>query len=62
MVRDILDEVNAVINRNEILSVEFEWVQFITHWSRSGPGYYAGISVTKRGPWNRKVVRFKSTR
>ena len=62
VVSNILDEVNAAINSNEILDVQFKWVKFITMWTRSGPGYYAGISVTKNGQWEPNVLRFRSTR
>ena len=60
VVKDILDEVHAVLT--QITSVNFRWVDYITDWTRSGPGFFAGIAITKPGPWDRKVLRFKSTR
>ncbi len=59
VVKDILDEVHSAIDNNLILNVKFKWVKYITDWTRSGPGYFAGITVTKSGQWERKVVRFK---
>ena len=31
------------------MSVEFASVRYITDWSRSGPGFFAGIRIEKRG-------------
>lgn len=38
VVREALDAVHDAINKNEICSVEFSWVKYLLHWSRSGPG------------------------
>ncbi len=61
VVRNILSEVHTVMGANLITSVQFKCVKYVTHWSKSGPGYYAGISVTKNGPWDNKVKLFQST-
>ena len=34
-----------------IVSCEFSWVRYIVHWSKSGQGWYTGITITKRGTW-----------
>ena len=62
VVKDILDEVHSAINNNLVLEVKFQWVNYISDWTRSGPGYFAGIAVTKSGQWESNVVCFKSTR
>ena len=61
VVSDILDEVHAAISLNLIISVKFKCIKYVTHWTRSGPGYFAGISITKNGPWDRRVKLFQST-
>lgn len=61
VVRDILNEVHTAMGSNLITSVQFKCIKYVTHWSQSGPGYYAGISVTKNGPWDHKVKLFRST-
>lgn len=44
-----------------IVGIQFDWIRFITHWSRSGPGWYCGIKITKKGDWPKEVVRCAST-
>lgn len=61
VVTEILDEVHQVMLRNLIMSVEFKCVKYVTHWTRSGPGYFAGINVTKYGPWEQRVKLYCST-
>ena len=61
VVREALDSVHLALQREEIVSVEFAWVRYITHWSSSGPGWYCGITVTKEGLWPKEVVRCSST-
>ena len=62
VVSDILNEVHSAIDNNLLLDVKLKWVKYITDWTRSDPGYFAGIAVTKCGQWERKVVRYRSTR
>lgn len=62
VVREALDAVHDAMNKKTITSVEFGWVKYLLHWSRSGPGWYAGISITKKGQWPAEVVRCSSTR
>lgn len=61
VVTDILSEVHAAIRANLIISVNIKCIKYGTHWTRSGPGYLAGISVTKSGPWDHRVNLFQST-
>lgn len=62
VVREALDEVHFAMQHNQILRVKFAWVKFLLHWSRSGPGYYAGVDVSKNGNWSDTIVRAASTR
>lgn len=62
VVSDVLEEVHSAINDGSILSVKIAWVRYITDWSRSGPGFFAGIRIEKRGHWSSNVVQFASTR
>ncbi len=61
MVTEVLDSVHQAINNNSIISTDLEWVKFITHWSRSAPGWYCGIKITRTGPWDNQVLRCRST-
>lgn len=62
VVKEISHEVCNVLARGEILSVSFKWIKYITDWSRSGPGFFAGVNVTKKGKWSTAVMRASSTR
>lgn len=62
VIKEVLQEVHEASRSNVILSVNFEWVKFLLCWSRSGPGFYAGINISKRGTWSRTVTRFASTK
>ena len=61
VLNEIPEEIHQTLTTNEILSVKFSWVKYITHWSHSGPGFYAGMDVTKKGYWSSAVVRAGST-
>ena len=61
VVSEILDEVHIAMTRNLIMSVDFKCIKYVTHWTRSGPGYFAGINVTKNGPWDHRVKLYSST-
>ena len=61
VVQEALDGVHDAIQGSTIVSVKLEWARFITHWSRCSPGWYCGITITKRGQWPREVVRHRST-
>lgn len=62
VVDEIVSEVHAAMDQHAITSVEFSWIRYITEWSRSGPGFFAGIAVTKSGAWPACVVRAGSTK
>ena len=62
IVNEILDYVHLAISRSEIVSVELSWIKYISDWTRSGPGIFAGIKVTKQGSWPHSVVKVASTR
>ena len=61
VVKEALDSVHHEMDTDHINSVQFAWIKFITHWSRSGPGWYCGIKITKRGEWPKEVVQCAST-
>ncbi len=60
IVQELLDEVHDVIKKGLIARVEFDWIKYKTNWTYSGPGYFAGISITKLGFWSDKVVACQS--
>lgn len=62
VVSELVEEVHSAIDSGSIMSVEFAWVRYITDWSRSGPGFFAGISIEKRGMWSDSAERYSSTR
>ena len=57
-----LDEVHEAIRNERILWVRFAWVKFLLHWTRSGPGFYAGINIARIGEWSDRCVRSASTK
>lgn len=61
VVRECLDSVHYALSNDLVIKTEFSWVKYIVHWSRSGPGWYAGINIVKKGCWPSEVVRAKST-
>ena len=52
VVSELLDEVHAAIDAGDILSIQFAWIRYITDWSSSGPGFFAGIAIEKKGEWS----------
>lgn len=56
VVKEILQDVHLAIINDEVGPVEFGWVRYIADWTHSGPGYFAGVKVTKKGQWSTKVV------
>ena len=54
MVTDVLSAVHEALHKKEIVLVELAWVNFITHWSRSSPGWYCGVRIGKKGPCSMK--------
>lgn len=62
IVREALDEVHEAIRCRHILWVKFAWVKFLLQWTRSGPGFYAGIYITRNGEWSVRCIRSASTK
>jgi hypothetical protein len=62
VVNEILHHIHEAINNNLIISVKFAWIKFISDWMHSGPGYFAGVALTKYGEWPKIVVSKRSTR
>ena len=61
IVHEVLDAVHDALGREEIVQVEMEWVKYLLHWSKSGPGWYTGIDITKIGDWSPVVLKHSST-
>ena len=59
---ELLEEVHAAIKEKKIISVKFSWVRYITEWSHSGPGFFAGIEIRKKGPWSLTAIGSASTK
>ena len=62
VVNEILSEVQSALNNDDITCVEFAWVKYISDWTKSGPGFFAGVKVTKYGIWPYSVKKAASTR
>ena len=62
IVREVLDEVHQAIRENKILYIQFAWVKFLLHWTRCGPGFYAGVYIARKGEWSQRCVRAASTK
>ena len=62
VVREVLADVHDALTTNSILNITLEWIKFITSWSISGPGWFAGIKITKNGQWSDAVVKSASTK
>ena len=62
VVKEVLEDVHEAIDKEQKLSVKFNWIKYITDWTRSGPGYFAGIRISKNGDWGQKVKMYSSTR
>ena len=62
VVKEVQEAVQAALDADDITQVEFKWVKFISDWYRCGPGYFAGVNVTRKGVWPSVVVRAQSTR
>ena len=62
IVREALDSVHEAMDSGTIMDMKFAWARYLITWMRSGPGYYAGINITKRGQWSAEVRHSASTR
>ena len=62
VVSEVVEEVHLAINAASIVSVKFAWVRYITDWTRSGPGFFAGVDIEKKGRWSANAIRHSSTR
>ena len=60
IVTECLDAIHDALSNNTIINTEFSWVRYIVHWSKSGPGWYAGIKIVKKGNWPKIVVHSSS--
>ena len=52
VIRELIEEVHDALSKNEIVNVEFQWIRYMFKGFASGPGFYAGIQVTRNGKWS----------
>lgn len=62
VVREALDSLHDAVNRHLITNVNFAWAKYLVSWTKSGPGYFAGVNITKHGEWPAEVRACASTR
>ena len=58
---EVLDELHHAIQSKSICNVTFKDIRFVCIWSRSAPGFYAAVNITKIGLWSNVVRRHAST-
>ena len=61
VVREALPAVHKALADKVIADVSIEWIRYIVHWSRSSPGWYAGVRITKQGIWPKETISCAST-
>ena len=62
IVKEALEETHKAILERNIMNVKFGWIKFITDWRLSGPGFFAGINITRRGDWSPNIIKCSSHR
>ena len=62
IVREALPSVHKALTEKKIITVRFDWVKYLVTWSKSGPGFYAGIKISLNGEWPKEVWQCRSTR
>lgn len=62
VVKEAVTEVHESLESGTIIAVKFAWTKFLLCWSKSGPGYYAGINISKQGNWSKDIVHCRSTK
>lgn len=60
VVQECLEAVHTALSNKQIVSTELSWAKYVVHWSKSGPGWYAGVRVVRKGYWPKVVVHSSS--
>ena len=60
VIRELTEEVHDALSKNEIVNVELQWIHYMFKGFASGPGFYAGIQVTRNGKWSTLALAGKS--
>ncbi len=47
-VTEVTDDLYSALQNNLIVSIGFKDVRFVCIWSRSAPGFYAAVNITKK--------------
>ncbi len=53
VVKEVRDAVYNALTRNDITTVKFKWIKYISDWYRMGP---AAVIITKKGVWPPRKV------
>ena len=48
IVWEALSEIHVALKENKITEVKFTWIKYITTWTKSGPGYFAEVNISKK--------------
>ena len=60
VVKEICDSIHQALDSNSVTSTKFAWIKYKIV-RKTGPGYYAGVEVTRKGEWPPAVMRSAST-
>ena len=61
VVSEATSAAHSALANDQFICAKVAWSRFLIHWSRSGPGWYAGIAITKAGVWPTHVVQCRSS-
>lgn len=59
---ELLDGVHQAVNCRTIVDVKISTIRFCLQYANSGPGSYAGISISRTGVWSRQAIASASIR
>lgn len=62
VVKEALEETHKARQNDDVVLIKFGWIKYITDYRMSGPGYFAGIDITRKGEWPSSIVRCSSHR
>ena len=61
VVKEALDSVHMAIKQKKIVDIKFAWAKYVVTWTRSRPGFFAGIDISVKGQWPAVVCWCAST-
>lgn len=62
VVKEAVNAVHSSLASRKIAQVTFAWTKYLVTWTRSGPGYFAGVNIALYGQWPKEICQCASTR